>query len=257
MDKKTDLKNFITKISRGAGDILKEKFRNVGYVKFKDGLNDPVTDADYASEDYLISNIKKKFPEHEILSEEGGVGGSNGGDYLWILDPLDGTSNFSKDVPMFCVSVALAYKKEVIAGVVYDPIHEELFFAEKGKGAFLNGEKIEISKVSNPKKSQLSLALGGLDDGAVRKLRGFSKHGFRKIRAFGSAALALTYFAAGRSDAYICSGCHLWDVAAGIVIAREAGAKVTSECDKKWDIDCNEIVAANKDLHRELIKALN
>lgn len=253
MDKKK-LEKFIIKISRGAGEILRKKFRNIGYVKFKDIFNDPVTDADYASEDYIISNIRKEFPDHKILSEEGGVGSPDDGDYLWIIDPLDGTYNFSKNVPIFCVSIALAYKKEIILGAIYDPIHNELFWGIKDGGAFLNNEKICVSGESIPTKVKLMMAWGDLDNGVLEYLKTLSAKKISKVRANGSAALSFAYVAAGRGDAFIGLGCKLWDVAAGVIIAEEAGAEVTDINGDKWTMEKSECIAANKDLRKKIVK---
>jgi myo-inositol-1(or 4)-monophosphatase len=249
---KIELEKFIIKISRGAGKILRKKFRNIGYVKFKDAFGDPVTDADYASENYIISNIKKHYPDHKILSEEGGGDGFDGGGYLWIIDPLDGTYNFSKNVPIFCVSIALSYKKEIILGAIYDPIHDELFWGVKGGGSFLNGEKIMVSKLTAPKKTKLMMAWGGLNKDVIDYFNVLSKKEFSKVRANGSAALSFAYVSAGRGDVFIGLGCNLWDVAAGIIIAKEAGAKITDIDGNEWTIDKNRCVAANKNLLKKI-----
>lgn len=153
-----EYRKFIIRITRGAGKIIRAKFQKIKYVKFKDKWGDPVTEADLASEDYIISQIKREFPRHGILSEEKGVDGYNHSDYLWIIDPLDGTSNFLIGIPMFCVSVALARKGKIILGAIYAPIHNEMFFGEHGRGAFLNKKRIRISGLANQRMSRIMMA---------------------------------------------------------------------------------------------------
>lgn len=250
-----ELKNFIVQLACGAGKILKKKFGNLEYIKLKDEFGDPVTDADYAAEDYIISKIKSKFPNHKILSEEGGVGGNGGGDYLWIIDPLDGTTNFSLEIPVFCVSIALAYQEEIIIGAVYDPIHNELFFGWKNKGAFLNGKKISISDAADPKKSRLMMSW--IDpDSALPIQAKLSKNDFRRWRINGSAAMSFANFAVGRGSAYVAFAYKLWDIAAGIIIAKEAGAKITDFDGKDWNFNSENLVAANKNLHKKILSAI-
>lgn len=246
-------KNFMTKIAVEAGGILRDKFRKIRSIKFKDNFGDPVTEADYASEKYIISAIRKKFPSHNILSEEDG-NHNRLSDYLWIIDPLDGTSNFTIEIPFFCVSIAVARKNKILAGVIYDPIHDELFFAEKGNGAFLNNRKILVSEVFEPKLSRIIMAWGGINAETINVLKRFSDNGFTKVRAIGSAALGLAYVAAGRGDAYMSLGCKLWDIAAGVIIVSEAGAKISDVSGKKWNFQSPALIAANKILHSKITK---
>ena len=253
MPQEIKFKNFITKIAVEAGGILRKKFRKIRDIKFKDKFGDPVTEADYASEKYIISAIRKKFPTHNILSEEDG-NHNRQSDYLWIIDPLDGTSNFTMEIPFFCVSIAVARNNKILAGVIYDPIHNELFFAEKGNGAFLNNRKIAVSKVFEPKLSRTMMAWHGIDAKILGLLKKFSANGFVKVRAIGSAALGLAYVAAGRGDAYVSLGCKLWDVAAGVIIISEAGAEISDISGKEWDFQSATLVAANKILHGKITK---
>lgn len=246
-------KNFMMKIAVEAGGILREKFGKIRNIKFKDEFGDPVTEADYASEKHIISAIRKKFPAHNILSEEDG-NHNRQSDYLWIIDPLDGTSNFTMDIPFFCVSIALSRENKILAGVIYDPIHDELFFAEKGNGAFLNKKRILVSEVSEPRLSRIMMAWNGINAKTLNVLKGFSDNGFVKVRAIGSAALGLAYVAAGRGDAYVSLGCKLWDVAAGVIIASEAGAKIGDISGKEWNFQSLTLAAANKILYGKIRK---
>ncbi|MEK7627682.1 MAG: inositol monophosphatase family protein [Patescibacteria group bacterium] len=253
MPKEIKFKNFIIKIAVEAGEILRKKFGKIRDIKFKDKFGDPVTEADYASEKHIISAIRKKFPSHNILSEEDG-NHNRQSDYLWIIDPLDGTSNFTMEIPFFCVSIAVARANQILAGVIYNPIHNELFFAEKGDGAFLNNKKIVVSKVFKPMLSRVMMAWNGINAETLGVLKTFSDNGFVKARAIGSAALGLAYVAAGRGDAYVSLGCKLWDVAAGVIIISEAGAKISDIFGKKWNFQSPTLVAANKILHSKIIK---
>lgn len=232
---------------------MRDKFRKIRDIKFKDKFGDPVTEADYASERYIISAIRKKFPAHNILSEEDG-NHNRQNDYLWIIDPLDGTSNFIMEIPFFCVSIAVARKNKILAGAIYDPIHNELFFAEQGNSAFLNNRKIAISKTSEPRLSRTMMAWNGINVKTLDVLKEFSDNGFAKMRAIGSAALGLAYVATGRGDAYLSLGCKLWDIAAGVIIISEAGAKISDIFGQKWDFQSSTLVAANKILHNKIIK---
>lgn len=187
------------------------------------------------------------------MSEEDG-NHNRQSDYLWIIDPLDGTSNFTMEIPFFCVSIAVARANKILAGVIYNPIHNELFFAEKGDGAFLNNKKIVVSKVFKPMLSRVMMAWNGINAETLGVLKTFSDNGFVKARAIGSAALGLAYVAAGRGDAYVSLGCKLWDVAAGVIIISEAGAKISDIFGKKWNFQSPTLVAANKILHSKIIK---
>ena len=253
MPKEIKFKNFIIKIAVEAGGILRKKFRKIRDIKFKDKFGDPVTEADYASEKHIISAIRKEFPSHNILSEEDG-NHNRQSDYLWIIDPLDGTSNFTIEIPFFCVSIAVARKNKILAGVIYDPVHDELFFAEKGGGAFLNGRKIAVSNIFESRLSRVMMAWNGINAKTLNVLKIFSDNGFAKVRAIGSAALGLAYVAAGRGDVSMSLGCKLWDCAAGVIIISEAGAKISDISGKKWCFQSSTLVAANKILHSKITK---
>jgi fructose-1,6-bisphosphatase/inositol monophosphatase family enzyme len=140
---------FIEQLARGAGKILMSKYRKIKTVKTKSTVKDYLTQADLASDKFLVYQIKQAYPTHKIYSEER-INGDLTDEYTWIIDPLDGTFGFVHELPMFCVSVALAYKNKIILSAIYDPIHDEMFTAVKGKGAFLNGKKIIRKKTNKP-----------------------------------------------------------------------------------------------------------
>ncbi len=184
---------------------------------------------DKECEKVIIDIIKSNFPEHSILAEESGQT-KNKSDYTWIIDPLDGTANFAKGIPQFCTSIALVKGSEHILGVVFDPLKDELFHAEKGKGAYLNNKRIYTSNV---KRLEDSFMICGFmkSEEAIKKGLGFFKDlvlKVKKVRIMGAAALDLCWVAAGRFELYFEYGIMSWDIAAGTVILQEAGGKITA-----------------------------
>jgi myo-inositol-1(or 4)-monophosphatase len=242
-----------------AGEILRAGYGQTHQVEMK-GVTDPVTEVDKRSEAYLVSTIKQQFPEHKIVAEESGIHeGTNGS--CWYIDPLDGTVNFSHGIPFFSVSIAYAEHGELILGAVYDPLRDEMYCAEKGKGAWLNGHLMQVSKTD---KMISSLTVTGLpynhkSDEMKRGLELFTLFSTQAqaCRRFGSAALDLCYVAAGRMDIYFEIQLHSYDIAAGVLIAREAGGFVT-----KFDgsPDCLKspisIAASNKMLHPHVLQII-
>lgn len=219
-----------------------------------------VTTADEKSEDILLEELSKARPEYDILTEEKGpIQASrprsrfdqNSG-YRWIIDPLDGTTNFWHGVPYFAVSVALEYREEIIAGVVYNPIMNELYWAEKGKGAFLNNQRLRVSGRRSSEAALISIGsvsgFRGLEKG-THKLQALSKK-IGAIRHFGATSLDLAFVAAGRFDAFFEADLPLWDRAAGIILIREAGGFVS-----EW-YGPNSILGSNDALHNPLKKLL-
>ena len=221
----SDLERF----ARGAGAILRESYNKEHQVSYK-GVIDLVTEADHASEAFLIKEIQTHFPDSHILAEESGeTKGINEG--IWYIDPLDGTVNYSHHIPVFCVSVAYAFKGIVILGAVYDPLRDEMFAAERGKGASLNGNPIHASDVT---KLERSLLVTGFpyDTWNTEKdnFRNFEKLAklTQGVRRLGSAALDGCYVGAGRFDGFWELTLRPWDIAAAGLIAEEAGARVTA-----------------------------
>jgi myo-inositol-1(or 4)-monophosphatase len=184
--------------------------------------------ADREAEAIILSALREAFPRHAILSEEcGRTGGES--DYLWIIDPLDGTYNFSRRIPVWCTSIALMARGEPVLGVIYDPTRNELYHAEKGKGAYCNGARIHVSDTAQLAEGVVALAVGlreGYEEPALRAARNVSLI-CRKARSFGSAAIDMSYVACGRLDGYFEFALRIWDVAAGITLAREAGGEVS------------------------------
>lgn len=232
-----------------------DKFnRNDSVFKSKHEI---LTQADLASEEIIIAKIKKNFPSHQILSEESGRL-NNKSDYLWIIDPIDGTTNFSMHNPLWSISVGLSYRGEIIFGVVYAPILNEIFTAEKGKGAFLNGKKINVSKISKDRVLN-TFCHGSREQDIKRAIKYYSyqKNNDFDCRQLGSAAIELSYVACGRIESIMIPGVNSWDVAAGVLLVREAGGRVTDFNNKKWTITSSDIVGSNGRVHKNIIKVLN
>lgn len=245
-----------------AGRLLKEGFGTDYQVLPKAMKNDLVTEFDHASEKLIMAFLSDHFPDHSFLCEESGHTMKEDTDYCWVVDPLDGTVNFAHNIPLFCVSIALAKGNEVICGVIYEPITEELFAVEKNMGVYLNGQPIKVSQTKNLEHSfistSLSFNLHKDPNTSIKKFREMAYKGF-PLRAIGSTALNLAYIAAGRFDAYWSVGgsVNTWDMAAGKLMVEEAGGLVT-QCDgKPYDLYLEStILATNRHLHQEMQNSL-
>jgi len=219
----------LERLARGAGAILRDGYNKEHTVHYK-GVIDLVTEADHASEAFLLGEIKSAFPGSHILAEESGnIQGSN--EDLWYIDPLDGTVNYAHHIPIFCVAIGFSTNGVMTLGAVYDPMRDELFMAEKGKGATLNGKPIHVSNTTELEKSLL--VTGFPYDTWNTELDNFKyferlAKKTQGVRRLGSAALDACYVAAGRFDGFWEYKLKPWDVAAGGLIAAEAGAKVTA-----------------------------
>jgi len=215
------------KAAKEAGAILKDRFSRSNRIESK-GKRNLVTESDLLAEQSVLSTIREAFPDHNILCEESGNADTES-DYRWIVDPLDGTTNYAFGIPIFCTSVALTLRDEVMVGVVYDPLRDELFTAQRGQGAFLNDEPIRVAGSRNLQTTVIGLDLG-YDDSRTRQMlsrvTGFWSPEIT-FRLIGSAALGLTYVACGRIDMYLHRSIYPWDIASAILLVREAGGEVT------------------------------
>jgi myo-inositol-1(or 4)-monophosphatase len=243
-----------------AGDLLRKGFGTKFSISNKEGRHNLVTEYDTKSEKTIIDFLKSSFPDSYFLAEESGSTGSKTG-LLWIIDPLDGTVNFAHGLPNFCVSIAAQFEGEVVSGIVYQPLTQELFVAEKGKGATLNGERIHVSKVQELTSSILSTGFPyNLSQNPFHCIEHFIdilKMGI-PIRRLGSAAIDLAYTAAGRLDGFFEVGLQPWDIAAGKLLVEEAGGRVTSWNGKSLDIHTKlPIFASNGLIHEETAAILN
>jgi myo-inositol-1(or 4)-monophosphatase len=243
-----------------AGKILKDGYGTTFRIDNKVGRNNLVTEYDLLSEKSIIDFIKSKYPNHRFLAEESGRTGTNDTDeIIWVIDPLDGTVNFAHSIPIFCVSIAAHHKGELLVGVVYQPLLDELFYASKGNGAFLNGKQIFVSDSDDMHTSLLVTGFPyNVDKNPYDCVDTFVKIVLKgiPIRRLGSAALDLAYVACGRFDAFFEVDLYPWDVAAGVLIVQEAGGKVTIYDGEKFDIFSNTIVSTNGLIHEQIIEVL-
>lgn len=241
-------------IARVAGRVIKQAWQRGGTeVRYK-GPSNPVTEVDLQSQKLIREFLLDRNPEHEFLGEEGPKK-TVVGDYLWIVDPLDGTKNFAHGYPVFCVSIALEYKGEVLVGVVHDPLRDETFRATKGGGATLNGAPIQVSDTPGLETALLVTGFGG---GAQLEYDIFLELERRSegVRRDGSAALNLCYIAAGRLDGYWQVNLSPWDVAAGALIVQEAQGNVTNYSGGAFQARDRQIVASNVRLHRDMLDVI-
>ena len=245
-------------VKAGAAEL--SRFFNKSFiVSNKEGINNLVTEADHASEKAILDVIYKEFPDHHILSEEAGeiIQDSN---YKWIIDPIDGTVNFAHSIPLCCVSIALEYKGEIILASVYNPIMNELFFAEKGKGATLNDKPIRVSKKQNVVNACLVTGFPytylDMPNGPLQIFEKLIRKGI-PVRRLGSAATDLCWVAAGRFDGFYEHKLQAWDSAGGYLIVEEAGGKVTDFNGSKFSPYQPHILATNGDIHEEMLAVIN
>src|SRR2546421_7193901 len=252
--------DFAIQTARDAGRILAERFGRASLRVQNKGDIDLVTEADLAAERLIVERIRSHYPRHAILAEEAGDVAREGpaSDYKWIVDPLDGTTNYAHGYPCFCVSIGLEHKGELEIGVVYDPIRDEMFAAERGQGASLNGRRISVSRTLN--LSAALLCTGFPYD--VRERNEFARHfanfimAAQGVRRDGAAALDLAYVAAGRFDGFWEEGLKPWDVAAGALILEEAGGRGSNYQGGALNIYLPPIVASKGLVHGQMMQVL-
>lgn len=244
--------------ARKAGRYILEKAGNFGKISYKGAVN-LVTEVDKKAEEIIVSHLKKKFPDDSILAEESGFQKQKGNGCKWIIDPLDGTTNYAHGLGIFCVSIGLERNGAVIAGVVYDPARDELFYAAKGKGAYLDKKRIHTSKISRLSKALLVTGFAY----NIREAKYTNIDNFRKfllvsqaVRRTGSAAIDLCYVACGRFDGFWEVGLNPWDTAAASLIAEEAGATLTDFNGKTYSIYNKQILASNGRIHKQMLDVL-
>jgi len=245
------------KTAREAGVVLLENLGKVKKIEFK-AKNSLVTEVDKLSEEIIINNIKKSFPSHDIFAEESGRHSENS-DYLWLIDPIDGTTNYAHAYPFFSISIALEVKGEVEIGLVYDPVKDEMFTAEAGKGAYLNGELIKVSKSDSIEHSHVCTGfmheIEWMVEANIKHFGKFIRRA-RAVRRDGSAALDVCYVACGRFDGFWELGLNPWDTAAAVLILKEAGGQVTTFSGDEYSIYIKEILASNSIIHGQMMEIL-
>lgn len=253
--------NFAVQIAREAGGILIDRLGRA-QVSHK-GTIDLVTEADLAAEELIIDRIRSHYPRHAILAEESGTSAgitsiSGDSDWKWIVDPLDGTTNYSHGYPCFCVSIAIERAGRIEIGVVYDPMRDEVFAAERGQGATLNGRRMRVSEVEDLNRAMLCTGFPY----NVRERPDFARDftnftmSAQAVRRDGSAAIDLAYVACGRFDGFWEDGLNPWDIAAGILLIQEAGGRVTDFRDAPLDIYTPKVLASNGLVHKAMMGVL-
>lgn len=250
--------NFAINTAREAGQLLLEKFGRKLNVSKKGDIN-LVTEADLASEKLIIEKIKSYYPKHSILAEESGNAVVYGDStWKWIIDPLDGTTNFAHGYPCFCVTIALEHEGKIVIGVTFDPTRNELFATERGQGATLNNKPIRVSATERLSES---LTVTGFPYDFKQK-ENFARHltdfllKSRGVRRDGSAAIDLAYVACGRFDGFWEEGLNPWDVAAGILLIEEAGGQVSNYTGSPYNIYKPPFLASNGLIHNEMLEVL-
>lgn len=252
------METFIKQITKEAGDAILKKFGKIGVKYAKKDATDVVTEADLVANKIITSAIEKKYTAHAIISEETGEH-QIGAEYCWIIDPLDGTRNFSTGTPMFGVMIGLVINGELELATIYNPCTNELFFAKKGKGAFLNDKKIHCSE---HKKWQHSWGLinshmSEKNRANLQKILAGSIKEPVWLSSFGCIAASTMYLANGRRDWGVSQGGNLWDYASPVLILREAGCIVTNLKGEPWSMKDKEFLVANKYIHPRLVKIIN
>jgi myo-inositol-1(or 4)-monophosphatase len=246
-------------IAKEAGEIVREGFGKALNVEYKSNETNLVTQVDKASEKHIIDFIKKKYSNHNILAEESGET-KTGSEYLWVVDPLDGTTNFAHGLPIFSVTIGIQKNGKTTMGVVYDVMQDIIYYAEEGNGAYANSEKIKVN--TNDKISHSVLVTGfpyNIWDNPENTLEKFSAltRKARAVRRLGSAAIDLCYVAKGVFDGFWEVYLHPWDFCAGKLIVEEAGGIVTDFKGNEIDIYSKRILAANKKIHPVLMEIIN
>jgi len=256
--------DFAVETARAAGQLVRERFHQRHTVTSKSSPVDLVTEADVASEQLIVARIRQRFPGHAILAEEGHAQGQKRrSPHTWLIDPLDGTTNYAHGYPAFSIAIAViavAQRNEILLGVTYDPLRDELFTAQREGGAFLNGRRLRVSLT--PRLNEALLATGfpySRATEAQNNLGPFSHvmPRVRGVRRGGSAALDLAYVAAGRLDGYWEFWLSPWDWAAGSLLVTEAGGTVTDVAGAPWRPGTLNLIATNGHLHEELRRTVN
>lgn len=248
----------IIQISKEAGELIRNAFGKAHSIEFKTNELNLVTETDKASEKLITDFIRKKYPSHGILAEEGSEA-NRSAEYLWVIDPLDGTTNFAHGLPIFSVSIGLQKNGETIAGVVYDVMRDIVYSTKKNNGSFENGRRLQVSKNENLGHSMLVTGfpydVKDNPDKAYERFIEFLKHA-RAIRRLGSAAIDFCYVANGVFDGFWEVSLHPWDLCAGKLIVEEAGGLVTDFDGNKIDIYSKRILGTNGSIHQKMIDVM-
>lgn len=248
---------FIKQLAKQSGEIVGRKFGKIGVKYTKKDAKDVVSEADLAANAFIVKAIKKKYPDHSIISEETGTETRNS-EYCWIIDPVDGTLNFVTGVPLFGTMIGLAHKGKMILAAIYFPCTKELLFAKKGSGAYLNGKRrvhCSEKKKWNESYGILPVSMSKIDFLLSRMANPDKREMWGG--AFGSSAIDALYVATGRRDWQFIDQTEVWDIVIPALIMEESGCKLTTPDGKPWSLDSKKIVVANKYLHPALLKLVN
>ncbi len=253
----SQIKKVALNAAKQAGEMLKREYEKFDrkQVMLK-SHHEILTKCDLMSQEIIIREIKKNFPAHGIVSEEK-ASEKNYSEYCWQIDPIDGTTNFSMHNPLWTISIALAKNDELIFGLIYAPMLGEIYIAQAGRGAELNGQKIFVSKISQGKILN-TFCHGRKNADIKRALAYWRKQKLNELdcRQMGSAALELAYVASGRVESFVAPGTNDWDVAAGVLLVREAGGKVTDFKGRDWRLGEPNIAASNGKVHTQILRAI-
>lgn len=246
-------------IAKEAGEIIRDGFKKNFSIELKTGENNIVTEIDKKAEKTIIDFVNKKYPGHSILAEESGAT-DKGNEYLWVIDPLDGTTNFAHGLPIFSVSIGLQKNGQTICGVIYDVMRDKLFACEKGSGSFCNDEKIYVSNNDNLQKSLLVTGFpyeqAERIDSAVELFKAFLSKS-RAVRRLGSAAIDLCFVAEGVFDGFWEEKLNPWDVCAGMLLVEEAGGKISDFNGRFTDIYSKQMLATNGKIEKQMLEIIN
>lgn len=250
--------NIAVRAARSAGRILMRYYEHTESLKVdQKSRNDFVSEVDRQAEQVIIHELRSKFPNHAILAEE--TGSHRGDDYQWVIDPLDGTTNYLHGVPQFSISIALKYKGKLEHGLVYDPLREEMYSASRGDGAQLNDRRLRVTQRTSLEGALLGTGFPFRDQRFLKAYLGMLEALMKDtagIRRPGSAALDLAYVAAGRTDGFWELGLSQWDIAAGALLVREAGGVVSDIGGGDRFLDCGNVVAAGIKVHGAILNAV-
>ncbi|HEX9721840.1 MAG TPA: inositol monophosphatase family protein [Candidatus Paceibacterota bacterium] len=241
--------------AKEGGEVLKAHFQTALQQRLKEDAS-IVTEADEEAEKKILEVIQAKYPEHNFLGEEGGELEA-GSEYSWVIDPLDGTRNFVNGIPIFAISIALLKGEEHVASVVYNPLTEELFSAEKGRGSFCNGHQFHVSE-HDARSAMITIGTSSAKESKEMAAKVFS-HALQyvgAVRYLGSAVLELSYLARGGTEGFINLGTKKWDYAAGTLLVLEAGGKITDFQGNPWDLSKNYFIASNSVIHPQLLELI-
>jgi myo-inositol-1(or 4)-monophosphatase len=251
--------NKIINIAKEAGEVIRNGFGENLKIEFKTGENNLVTNIDKAAEKIILDFVKLEYPHHSIIAEESGTK-FNSSDYTWVIDPLDGTTNFAHGLPIFAVSIGIQKKDETIAGVIYDVMNDKIYAAEKGAGTYVNGNKSTVTKNNNLAES---LVVTGFPydikkdlDETVRVFTQFLLK-TRGVRRLGSAAIDFCYVASGVFEGFWESGLNPWDVCAGLLLVKEAGGTTSDFMGEPINIFSNQFLATNGLVHKKMLEVFS